>query len=145
MLYDGVLSSNATSNRDFNRNPLNNFEYTREKVSISWKNFDVIVKVPRPSLRKRLHLITEEQEKPTRKQVLYNRKYLFYLFISACLCKQQIGPFQCSNSIQNFPLRKLSPCLKDTNKRNDMHICSYPLFVFSRPRQRMNEVFMVKL
>ena len=81
MLYDGVLTNNATSNRDYNRSPLNNFEYTREKVSISWENLDVFVKVPQPSLRKRLHLITEEQEKPTRKQVLYNRKYLFYLSI----------------------------------------------------------------
>ena len=82
MLYDGVLTSNATSNRDYNRSPLNNFEYTREKVSISWENLDVFVKVPQPSLiRKRLHLITEEQEKPTRKQVLYNRKYLFCLSI----------------------------------------------------------------
>ncbi|CAH3037565.1 unnamed protein product [Porites evermanni] len=72
MLYDEVLTSNATSNRDYNRSPLNNFEYTREKVSISWENLDVFVKVPQPSLRKRLHLITEEHEKPTRKQILYN-------------------------------------------------------------------------
>ena len=81
MLYDGVLTSNATSNRDYNRSPLNNFEYTREKVSISWENIDVFVKAPRPSLRKRLHLITEEKGKPKRKQVLFNRKYLFYTFI----------------------------------------------------------------
>ena len=75
-----ALTYITTSNRDYNRNPLNNFEYTREKVSISWENLDVFVKVPQPSLRKRLHL-TEEQEKPTMKQVLYNRKYLFYLSI----------------------------------------------------------------
>ena len=121
MLYDRVLTSNATSNRDYNRSPLNNFEYTREKVSISWENLDVFVKVPQPSLRKRLHLISEEQEKPTRKQVLYNRKYLFYLSIEACLCKERIGSFQCSNLIQNFSFYETyrHALIKDTNKRHE--------------------------
>ena len=48
-----------------------------ESVSISWENIDVFVKVPGPSFLKRLCFGTEEHEKPTRKQVLYNCKFLF--------------------------------------------------------------------
>lgn len=55
-------------------------EDTRERVSISWKNIDVLVEVPRPSFLKRLCFGTEEHEKPARKQVLFNGKCIFIPF-----------------------------------------------------------------
>ena len=45
-----------------------------ENVSISWENIDVVVKVPGPSFLKRLCFGTEEHEKATSKQVLFNGK-----------------------------------------------------------------------
>ena len=46
-----------------------------ENVSISWENINVFVEVPEPSFLKRLCFGTEEHEKPSRKQVLFNGEY----------------------------------------------------------------------
>lgn len=47
-------------------------EDVREGVSISWENIDVFVEIPGSSFLKRLCCRTNENEKPTKKQVLSN-------------------------------------------------------------------------
>lgn len=63
---DSGLSS-STDNRDAAVEGAN----PRETLSISWENIDVFVEIPGPSFLKRLCFGTEEDEQPTRKQVLF--------------------------------------------------------------------------
>ena len=68
---DSGLSS-STDNRDAAVEGAN----PRETLSISWENIDVFVEIPGPSFLKRLCFGTEEDEQPTRKQVLFKGNYM---------------------------------------------------------------------
>lgn len=52
-------------------------EDASERVSISWENIQVFVEQPGPSFLKRLCFGTDENERPTSKQVLFNGRCIF--------------------------------------------------------------------
>lgn len=68
-------------------------EDAREKVSISWENIQAFVDQPGPSFLKRLCFGTDEDEKPTKKQVLLNGMLNFRVAFKAML---QRGDFLAS-------------------------------------------------
>lgn len=60
-------------------------EDAREKVSISWENIQAFVDQPGPSFLKRLCFGTDEDETPTKKQVLLNGMLNFRVAFKAML------------------------------------------------------------
>lgn len=72
---DSGLSISTTDDRTTRTNGLTYdaaVEDARERVSISWENIQAFVEQPGPSFLKALCFGTDENEKPTKKQVLLN-------------------------------------------------------------------------
>ena len=59
-------------------------EDTRERVSISWENIDAFVDQPGPSFLKRLCFGTDENQKPSKKQVLLKGMWIFRVVMLEC-------------------------------------------------------------